>query len=94
MPPLKNLTSRRFQERQKFQLGMMGLAKMLSCLVRGDDIDDSAADDDIDDDADDLPGRQPQDWSRPCNTGLPRDARTRQSLSALELEQGFGKRWV
>ena len=51
MPPLKNLTSRPFQERQKFQLGMVGLAKMLSCLVGGDDIDDDAADDDIDDDA-------------------------------------------
>ena len=51
-----------------------------------DDIDDDAADDDIDDDADDLPGRQPQDWSQPCNTGLPRDDRTRQLLSALELE--------
>ena len=76
---------------------------MLSCLVRGDDIDDGdaddAADDDIDDDADDddaddddaddLPGRQPQDWSLPCNTGLPRDARTRQLLSALELEPGI-----
>ena len=59
-----------------------------------DDIDDDAADDDIDDDADDLPGRQPQDWSPPCNTGLPRDARTRQLLSALELERGLGKRWV
>ena len=68
---------------------------MLSCfLVRGDDIDADGADDDInddddDDDADDLPGRQPQDWSRPCNTGLPRDARTRQLLSALELEPGI-----
>ena len=89
MPPLKNLTSRQFQERQKFQLGMVGWAKMLSCLVGGDDIEDGAADDDIDDDADDLPGRQPQDWSPPCNTGLPRDARTRQLLSALELEPGI-----
>ena len=51
-------------------------------------------DDNIDDYADDEPGRQPQDWSPPCNTGLPKDARTRQLLSALELEQGFGKSWV
>ena len=65
---------------------------MLSYLVSGDDIDDDAVDDNIDDYADDEPGRQPQDWSPPCNTGLPRDARTRQLLSALEL--GIWQRWV
>ena len=65
-----------------------------------DDIDADATDDDINDtdddindadidfnDADnDIPGRQPQDWSLPCNTGPPRGARTRQSLSAPALE--------
>ena len=59
---------------------------------KGDDIDD----DNINDADNDTPGRQPQDWSPPCNTGRPGDAQTHQLLSAPELEEDlvkFGKTW-
>ena len=37
------------------------------------------------------PGKQLPNWTRPYNTGPPRDDRTRRLLSALELEGGFGE---